>query len=360
MAGILRSLLKYGKSLRKVDTLVKVGEDTSHLWDDAARVYRNSADEVAGVVFDRSIGIKVVSDADGTAKRLKVLSKTGKELDQSATDIANTLTSGNLARAAKLLDSTLNVPERVVKEFDTLARNTPIGAFSHELAGISQINKELAQLPLTFSRRVSDEVDFLRKIAQANQTQRLTKLESLMKSGKRFGGLILVGGGGITAYVLLKRYARDASGCYRTIKIAGNVSKCKVIQYSKSQSSDGVSYCTGIHTPKDDKDLEMTEQGCAVCCDDDKLMGISESTHYECVTMDVWDALGDITGRVLQDAGQGTGHSIVASGILKYIAIGGTILIVVFIGGRYAFRRWRTSRKRKYEELINEDDDDDE
>lgn len=359
VAKLLKNLFSFGKNLKQLDNLTKLGQTTGKHWTGAVQLFRSSADNVVDV-FGRRVSTKLIRNVDGTA-RLRVLGRNGNELLHSATNVAAHLHTGNLARAAKMLDSTLQVPKRLVAQFDKLAKTTPVGAFSTKIKNIAKINEELSSLPTAFSRKVSSESEFLAKVATSKQSGRLKALtDALRKTPKKnIGGLIKITGVsvvGVAVYKILTDYARNASGCYRTTKVAGNLLDCRVAEYSVVKLVKDAKNCLEPHPPKPDVDSKEIVGDCLACCDDEKLelgayVGV---VHYECVSMDIWDALGDITSNLAI----GIGERIKSLGIWKYLGIGVAAFVIIAIGGRFAYK-WYQRRllKRQYQELINEADD---
>lgn len=342
MSSVIKELLRFGKYLSKLDYLAKIGQYASRTWKVAERFFKETADGLKQI-FKRSINF-VVETVDGIG-RLKIVDALGRPIAASTEYLKYLFRTGNLAAFAKVINAQLDVSKKVLADFAKLAKNSPVGAFTNKLKNVARMSEELEKVG-KFSRKVTSEAEFLSKVKTAKQGRKLEYLKKLMKGGKKFGNLILISGAGVTAYVLLKQYADKASGCWRTTKVGGSLVRCKAVEYSISRSAD--SPCNTVHKPKANVEDPFEVMGaCYAVCDDDKLDIDESTTHYECIKLDIWDALGDIVGSAADGIVRAGSRSLDQSELLKWGLVAGGVVVVSLVGYKM-FQNASAARRNRY------------
>lgn len=312
-----------------------------------SRLYKSSVyakaivqfDQVAEAlkkVFGRKITLRVTDNS------IKMLDSAGVPLKASARRINYLLKTGNLVEMAKAAKINLKLSKNTVSKYSTYVKNKPSAKFAARTTGMLDVSDSLSDA----TRTVLNEKDFVRKVSQVPAlADRVKTLGKVLASpaARKLGGLIVVSGVGLGTYSYLNKYAAEASGCYLTTRDTD--SSCRVVRYSvtkKSNTGDCVSY----HQPNGT--LEETYEGaCSNLCNDEALDVDPDYAHYECVQMDVWDALGDVTNKLATKVGVAAGK--VASGLFGISPVS-FLQSVAFVGlvGVTCVYGLRNARKRKY------------
>lgn len=301
MGEVIEQLMLFGNRLFRAGEAVSLaaGEETARV---AVRdLHDISEAEEITVFFNRAVKSAQVNLKNGSTT-LYLLDKDNKVLPISARVLGGILQSGNLARAADIIEPGIKIPADILESFKNLANSTPLGAFGKCMQNITHMREMIDTLPKTFQKIVNSTAELERSVILGGKQMEANynKLLSILKKGGKVGTISFTIAGVISVYELLEKHAQNASGCYRIQSVGGSIKKCKVIQYSVDKQSDNS--CRSVHPIKPEKlDAFEKDKCCLRACDDQYLL-LSDverpTVTYQCVHLDVWDAMGDIIGGV--------------------------------------------------------------
>lgn len=284
----------------------------------------------------------VRTDYTAGSRSLRVLDANGV-VTTTARVLGSIMQSGDLIRAVRLIEPSVNVSVETAEAFASIAAATPGGRFATLMEHVTTMRESLDTLPANVLQQVrrplfASEREFEEAVAKAGPHARTsyTKLLKCLASGALYVGQITVTAvAGYTAYKLLRIHADNASGCYKIETLVGT--RCKAVKYSVRKENVVANECNSVHNVKPDKHDwdEHINASCLRACDDDYLqLNSSERSlvTYRCINLDVWDALADIVGHIDP---------------IKYISRPLRVVIVVVIGVVAATAVVRRAKKRK-------------
>lgn len=344
MSELLEDLLNFARRLFRAGDAI-----ASAVSRDAVEVAMKELDEISNLesvsgFFGRVIETKEIVLPDGSSV-LRVLGKDGEIIDNmTARVLGNFLQSGDLVKAAQILEPDIKVSVETAQAFSELASNSPIGAFGKLMEDVTEMRTLIDSMPDTFRRVIKNADEFEEAIRIGNKRfkSNYDKLLSIMSTSQSVGSIAITIIGGLSVYELLKKHAENASGCYRIQSVLGTPTNCKTVEYSITKQAS--KKCGDVHSVRTDKpDWNQPNGYCLLACNNDYLvMSENEKTYiaYQCINMDIWDAMGDIIHGVV--------NPIENLFNLKLLLSFGAVVTAAYVGVN-AMRFYQNSRTNSFQ-----------